>query len=260
MAVRKVASVDTWSKYKRADVSRKCRTIGMSSGEVGSGKTHLWLTAPGKMLVQSLDKGMEGVVEKLLAEEPDKEIYVKEYDWNPAGDFDQDYAVALRDEILEDFTFGLENGRTVLWDKETDIREVFQYAEFGDPTSGNVKDYGKFNQRYFHLINKAKSIAGVNVGFIQSMKDEWAVVPIIKNGEKKTQFTKTGKRIRAGFERLDELVMTELYHERANGEFCITIGKCRQNDQLQDTVNPGAFTFPQFGTLLMPDTEESDWI
>jgi hypothetical protein len=258
--------VNTWSKYQKATADRQLRTIGMSSGEVGSGKTRFWLSAPGPILVLSMDKGTEGVIETILAEQQDKQIYVKEYDWNPQdtrwGESAQAYAADIRTQILEDFEFGLANARTVLFDKETDIREVIQYAEFGDPTSGNVKDYGKLNQRYFHMLNRAKSVPGVNVGFIQSMKDEWMIMDSGVNqntGKPKKSFTKTGKRIRAGWERLDEVIMTEMHHVREGGAFSIEIGKCRQNSSLQDTTLPG-MDFADFGTLLIDGTSREEWL
>jgi hypothetical protein len=265
MAIHQPNSSKLWTGYRRATSVRKCRTIGQSSGEVGSGKTQFWLTAPGPILVQSMDKGLEGVVEDILKEMPEKEIYFKEYEWDPSNpDFDQAYAIALRDEIMTDFEFGLEHGRTVLWDKETDIREVIQYAEFGSPTEGNVKDYGKLNQRYFHLLNRAKSVENVNMGFIQSMKDEWMIKENGFNertGKPKTSFTKTGKRIRAGWERLDEVVMLEMHHRRERGEFFIDIGKCRQQSldaPIQDTTLPG-MTFAELGTFIINGTTVEDW-
>jgi hypothetical protein len=204
---------------------------------------------------------MEGVVEAILEDSPEKEIYVKEYEWNPTSDFDQDAAIGVRDAIIADFNHGLEHGRSIIWDKETDVRAVFQYAEFGSPIDGNIKDYDKLNQRYFHLINKAKSVPGVNVFFIQSMKNEWSMTDggVDSNtGKRKTKMQQTGRRIKAGYDRLDELVMAELHCRRENGEFFIDVGKCRQNATLQDQTFPG-MTFSEFGTLLMPGTTEEDW-
>lgn len=255
-------AINTWQDYNKATADASLRTIWMASGEVGSGKTRFGLTGPSPILVQSLDMGTEGVVEQVLKEFPDKQIYIKEYDWDPSTDFSQQKAVEIRDAIVADFMFGLKNARTILWDKETDIREVFQYAEFGGPTDGNIKDYAKLNARYFHLINTAKKTPGVNFGLFQAMKDEWMIGDSGKvnptTGEKKKSFNKTGKRIRAGFERLDELVMTEMHFVRHGGEFSIEIGKCRQNTALQDKEF-GGMTFSDFGQLLIDGTEAGDW-
>jgi hypothetical protein len=252
-----VKNLNPWAKYSKATTKKQFRTVGMSSGEVGSGKTRFWLTAPGPILVLSMDKGLEGVVEDILNEMPDKEVFFVEYEWNPQDErWDsgeesaQEYAKEVRAKIMEDMEFGLKNARTLLFDKETDIREVIQYAEFGGPTEGNLRDWGKLNQRYFHMLNRVKSVEGINVGFIQSMKDEWN----LGTGGR----GKTGKRVRAGWDRLDECVFTELHHVRKAGEFVIEIGKCRQNGSMQDTEIPG-MDFAEFGTLLIDGTERSDW-
>lgn len=262
---------NTWGEYERITGERKgLRTIWMSSGEHGVGKSRFALTAPGPILVQSLDKGTEGLIESMVEEDPSmaaKGIYVKEYDWDPfRDDFDKTYAESIREEIMKDYMFGLQHARTIIWDKETDIREVFQYAEFGSPTGGNVRDYGRLNQTYFNVINRAKSVPHVNFGLIQGMKDEWVeagkaeVNP--RTGQQKFNRKKSGRRIRAGFDRLGEIVMLELHHERRDGEFFIQVGKARQqraSAPVQDQEFPGC-TFAQFGTLLIPGTEETEWM
>ena len=254
-------TVNPWDAFERADGQAPPRLIWMGSGEAGTGKTRFGLTAPDPILVQSLDKGLEWVVKPILAEMPGKHIYFREYDWDTeAQDFSQAYAVEIRDRILADFLFGLQHARTILWDKETDIREVFQYAEFGSPTEGNIKDYGKLNQRYFNLINKAKSVPGVNFGLIQAMKDEWVVGDgkVDQNtGKRKKTFSKSGRRIRAGFDRLDELVFAELHFVREGGEFSIEVGKF-PNAEYSDKSIP-ACTLAQLGTLVDPQTAEGDW-
>jgi len=259
-----MAQSSVWKGYDRASIASLPRTIWLGSGEVGTGKTRFGLQMPAPILVQSLDKGMEGVVDQILAEQPDKEIYVREYDWNPQADnFSQEVAIELRDKILADFEHGKKHARSILWDKETDIRAVFQYAEFGGPTNaGNIKDYDRLNQRYFNLINGAKNVPGLNFGLIQSMKDEWQSTDSGKvdqnTGKRKKEMSKTGRRIRAGFDRLDELVMTELHFVRENGEFSIMVGKCRQNSSLMDQTIP-ACTYAELGAMLVSGTEEGDW-
>lgn len=258
-----------WSGYQRASKTTVPRTIFMASGEVGTGKTWMGLQMPGPLLVQSLDAGMEGVVDRWLEDHPDAEIYVKEYDWNPNGeDFTQEKAQEIREEILTDFDYAKRHARSILWDKETDVRSCFQYAEFGGPATGvNIKDYDKLNQRYFHLINGVKKVPGLNFGMIQSMRDEWVTSnsgAVNQNtGQRKKEMSKSGKRIRAGFDRLDELVMTELHFVRDEAaefddKFQIWIGKCRQNPRMMDQKIP-ACTFAQLGTMLVPGTNEEDW-
>jgi hypothetical protein len=191
-------SSNVWSGYTRATKATKPRTIFMASGEVGTGKTWLGLQMPGPLLVQSLDAGTEGVVDRWLEDHPGAEIYLKEYDWNPNGeDFSQEKAQEIREAILKDFAYAKKHARSILWDKETDVRSCFQYAEFGGPAQGNnIKDYDKLNQRYFQLINEVKKIPGLNFGLIQSMKDEWQSSDSGKvdqqTGKRKKEMSKTG--------------------------------------------------------------------
>lgn len=233
------------------------RTIARSSGEVGSGKTRFWLTAPKPLYLMSLDKGTEGVVDQLLQEGLVEagDIQLAEYDWHPGSeDFSQEYAQALRDRLVADYYFALDAGRTVVWDKESDIWEMFRYAEFGAPNTA-PKDYAKLNQRYLALINKAKGY-DVNFVLIQSMKDDWGSQINAKTGVK--QAVKLSTRSAWGFDRLDEAVFLELHHRRDKGEFFIDVGKSRQNTGMQDQTYPG-MTFAEFGTMLITGSEEDQW-
>lgn len=253
---------DPWSTYELATADKSYRQIALLSGEVGTGKTRYALTSPGPLLVQSLDRGTEGVVEQILEDMPDKKVYVKEYEWNPdgdSGDFTQEDAIKVRDEIIKDFEFARTHGHGALWDKETDIWKVFRYAEFGGPSDA-PKNYDRLNQRYFHLINLAKSTPGFNFFLIQSMKDEWGTEVVVdqNSGGRKKKPIQTGRRVRQGFDRLDEIVFTEMHFIRKDGEFMFQIGKCRQNSALMDQEIP-AVTFAEFGTLLYPSTSEEDW-
>lgn len=257
---------NVWSGYTRQTAHVTHRSIVLSFGEIDTGKTRLGLTAPGPILVQSLDEGMEGVVEKILgnpadpAYDPNKEIYTKSYDWDPSQDsFSQDYAVKLRDEIKRDFYFGLQHARTIIWDKETDIWQVFRYAEFGGPSEA-PKNYARLNQEYFKLINAAKATP-VNLFLIESMKDEWGNTKGVnrETGATVTKPVQTGRRIRQGFDRLGEIVLMEIYHTYEDGHFYFEIGKCKQNEQLKGEKIP-ACTFSELGTLLHPDSTEADWL
>jgi hypothetical protein len=260
------------SRFDRVSEDISYRSIVRLCGERGTGKTHFACTAPGPILLQSLDHGTEGMIEKFVKE--GKEIYLKEYAWHPGAqrdkegdvDFDQDYAKELRQTIEDDYRYALEHGvRTVIRDKETDIWELYRYAEFGGPSEA-PKDYPALNQRYMAEINLVKAYPGVNLFLIQGMKDEWGTKKRqTANGVKESP-APTGVRVPSGFSRLDELVFVEIMCRRQGAKFYLDLrwdhdpsfGKCRQNPELSgDSFE--AVTFPQFGTLLMPETEESDW-
>jgi hypothetical protein len=246
-----------FARFAHADQGYRQRLIGASHGEVGTGKTSFWLGAPGPIVVFSLDKGLEGVVEKYQA---DKQIYYKEYAWSP-GAFDTDdeakaAAVALRDEMIADYEHALTVARTVILDKETNIWEVFRYAEFGGPNDA-PRNYPKLNQAYRHFVNLGKD-TDLNIGFIQSMKDEWATV---KKADGATKGAFTGKRVRTGFSELDELVHIDLRHRREGGKFLVDVGKSRGpgSGDIQDQTFED-LSFTDFSMLVFPDSRLEDWI
>jgi hypothetical protein len=244
---------DQWSRFTKAPSQPKYRIIGASSGEVGTGKTSFWLGAPGPIVVMSLDKGLEGVVEPFRES---KDIYVAEYDWSPTEDLDQDQAIELRDKFCEDFEFAIQRARTVIWDKETNIWELFRYAEFGEPNDA-PRNYPKLNQRYRKYLQMPKATE-INFGCIQSMKDRWETRQ--KKDGSGSQGFNTGTRVRQGFSELDELVYFDLFHRRESGAFHIDIGKAHGPAalELQDQSFEG-LSFVDFAQLAFPGTEETDW-
>lgn len=252
-----------WSRYAKADQPPKPRIIGLSVGEVGTGKTHFWLGAPGPIVVFSFDKGLEGVVEPFQS---DKDIYVSEYDWSPTEDLDQEEAIALRDKFCEDFEHAIQHARTVLIDKETDLWELFRYAEFGAPND-SPRNYPQLNQRYRKYINMPKATE-INFGCVAGLKDEWVRKINRKTGAEGAGAS--GNRIRAGFSELDGLVHINLFHTREKSEeasgaikpcYWIEVGKAR---------GPGGFdvqdqrfenlSFSDFGQLVFPGTGEEEWV
>ena len=246
-------------RFELADATRRIRSIILASGDVGAGKTRFSLTGPMPTLVQSLDRGLEGVVEEFL--EQGKEIRTVDYRWTPgAEDFSQAFAKEVREQFVADYTDALDAGaRTIVWDKETDVWEMFRYAEFGKPNDA-PKDYAKLNQRYIALVNRVKDY-DASLVCIQSMKEDWGQVGPVSPTSGKRGLAKTGTKSRRGFDRLDEIVFAELHFRRepssdpevSGPEYFIDVGKCRQNSALQNQTLPG-MTMAEFGTYLLPGT------
>lgn len=258
---------DLYARYTKATEPAKPRIIWRSTGEPGAGKTSFGLGAPGPLLVQSFDQGLEGVVERFQL---DKDIYFKEYAWVPTDQLSQDDAKDLRDEFISDFEDALSSGsfRTILWDKETDIWEIFRYAEFGAPNDA-PRNYPKLNQRMRKYVNLPKATM-LNFGLIQSMKDEWKTVAKVNSqGQVKDQGVKTDNRIAQGFSELEGLVHVNLHHRRQRvkmgeglfeSQFWIDVGKTRGPGA--SAVQDQSFenlTFVDFAQLVFPDTDNSDW-
>lgn len=254
--------VNQFARYQRATKNDvKQRLIGLSCGEVGSRKTTFWLEAPAPVVVFSLDQGLEGVVPNLLKNFPDKEIYFKEYDWSPNPEEDlsalQEKATAIRDEFTSDYEHAIQNARTVVIDKETDVWELFRYAEFGAPNA-NPKDYAALNQRYRRLINMVKA-TDVNAGFIEGMKDEWVSRVNKKTGAQGA--VGSGNRIRAGNSELDGLVHLVITHHGVGpDDWGLTVGKARGpgGHEIAGQTLP-LLTFVDFAQLVFPQSNPADW-
>jgi hypothetical protein len=253
------------------------RTIASVEGEVGTGKTYFGCTGPAPILIQNIDKGTEGVVEQFRKD--GKEIYEVEYEWNPAeteeeggGDVKEeaelkDAAIEIRDKWEKDYLYAINNGvRTCVMDNESRIWQVYRYAAFGGPNSGDMRDYDKLNLRFEALIAAAKKCE-INLLMMRAMKDRWGMYGK-PNAQGKKSFAKSGREV-WGYEHLAGVVLTELTFvhrtkeeqdeaEDGMGEFVIKIGKCRQNTDLQFSLQP-RMSLPELGTLIFPDTTEEDW-
>lgn len=254
----------TWSRYTRATTEEKQRLIGLSCGEPGSRKTTFWLEAPGPIVIFSLDQGLEGVVAKVLEKEPEKEIYVKEYLWQPNPDDDvsklQDDAIAIRDEFAGDFEHAIQNARTIVVDKETQLWELYRYAEFGAPNDA-PRNYPMLNQRYRRIINMVKA-ADCNFGLIEDMKDEWVSKTNKKTGAQGA--VASGNRIRAGFGELDGLVHLVLTHTGVGpDDWAVDVGKARGPGGHEVAGQTFAFadvpSFVELAQLIYPSSSEGDW-
>lgn len=254
------------SRFDLASETPRRRTIATLDGEVGTGKTYFALTAGGPSVVFNLDQGLEAVVEQFRKE--GKEIYDQPYVWIPGDPAEvedeaeakdlQDLAKDIRSQFEKDFDYALNNGaRTLILDTESRFWQVYRYAEFGAPNADNPRNYDELNQRFEAFINKAKA-RDVNLFLIRAMKDKWGAFGA-PNAQGKKGFGKGGREV-WGYEHLAGLVMMELtfVHDREAEEYKIRFGKCRHNKDLAFTEIPRC-TFPELGTMLDYESDESDW-
>lgn len=238
-------------RFKRASTTAAPRIIAASVGPPGSGKTHLWLTAPPPIVLFSFDFGTEGTSDR--PEFANKDIRIVPYEWvidpsKPDAELKAE-AQELRDQFKEDYFFACQNARTVVVDKETELWNLVRYAEFGSPKGDVPRDFDKANQYMRMLLNYPKKFT-INAGFIEDTKEEWAAAT-----------RKSGEVKRAGFREIEGLVNIDLWHTRlGKGQFNVHVGKAKgpgANDvQEQDYAN---LDFATLGMLLFPDTDTEDW-
>lgn len=259
-----MAKVDHFSRYEKAGEEPKHRIVAASVGEVGTGKTSWWLGAPGPILVQTLDQGLEGVVEPYSKF---KDIYVANYDMGvaPGAEFTHTMAVEARDKFIEDFEHAIRHSlmRTVIWDRESDLWPLFSFAEWGTDdmfAAAPAKDWDKLKGKIRRLIAMAKA-SDVNFGIIQGMSNEWGKSVNPRTGAKTS--TPTGNRVRKGMDDIPALVHVDLLHTREEGQFGLTVCKCRGpgSRAIQDETFKGSefLEFKDFAQLVFPDSEPSEW-
>lgn len=249
-------SIDKFARFTKATTDVKQRIIANSVGEVGTGKTHFWLSAPGPLVVQTLDLGLEGVVEPFA---DTKDIYVASYDIGQSvgESYTHAKAVEARDKFIEDFEDAIAKARTIVWDRETDVFDLFYKAEFDsdDPYgAAPPKDWDKLKSKLRRMIAMAKA-SDVNFGLIQGMKNEW-----IKGKGTGAKMGQTGNRVAKGMEDVDALVHMNLFHERVGKDMKVTIGKSRgpgghaiQGETFEN------IDFATLGQLVFPDSDEDSW-
>ncbi len=190
------------------------------------------------------------MVEKFTEE---KDIRVCEYNWNPSRSLAQDSAIETRDRFIDDFYAAIAAGaRTILWDKETQVWEVFRYAEYGAPND-NPKEYGPLYQEYRKLFNAAKE-STINFGVIQGMKSPWT--------KEAKGLTKSASRIRAGMNTMGELVNINIEHsyDEVAGKFMMKLYKAKgpAAESVQYRMWP-FMDIPTLGGMLFPDSPDSAW-
>lgn len=270
----KSAPITRFSRFTRATDDTRFRVIANSAGEQGSGKSSFWLGAPGPIVFLTFDGGLEGIVDVYLREHPEKVIYVATYDMglvpseNDEDDappaYTQDMAIELREKVIKDYNSAIRDGaKTVVLDKETDFWRECSYAEFGDPKTGNPKDWDALKDVERKMIATARA-SDINLGMIQGMKNDWIPQVNRKTGTK--GIAQSGLRVPAGHDEIGHLMFHNLYHSRGtrknlDGEtevyMNIRVGKSHERSiQEQEYEN---LTFIEMAQLMFPTSDESDW-
>ena len=247
------------SRFQPVAEHSRIRTIGVSAGEHGCGKSDFWLQGPSPVYVLSFDNGLEGVVEHVRERYPDKDIRVVQYDWlkrstRLSGATEEADRMDLAQEVLgqfnEDYEHALQQARTVLVDKETDLWGIRIWAKLGSGQQSRY--YGPLYDEAHAMVDLAIE-SDCTVGYIQSLKDEY-------QADKPT-----GRRTPRGCNRLGEWCFLAMEHVRREGKFIINIDKCRQNTSLADESYTSlskerlGLTFQELGQMLLEGTSAEEW-
>ena len=238
----------SWGNFKKLTATAPpyrliCRSYGMEK----VGKSHFGLTGPGPVAILSFDVGLEGVVEKFVA--AGTEVFSTEYEFDK-NSCTQDDAQVLRNRFEEDYARALVQARTIQIDTESELWEVYRYAEFGS-ASDAPRNYVALNARYRDLIQRAYD-KGVNLQLIQKMKEKWTVTDAGKP-------TPSGVMESVGFKEAGYIVQVNLRHSWEKGRGFITeVLNCRQNMGVAGTEHVN-LTLPELGQMVFPDSSEVAW-
>jgi len=241
----------TKSHFKSLAGSPRYRLVIRSWGLDKTGKNHFGFTGPSPIFGQYFDPGgTEGVADRFIAGEfgAPKEIKGVQYRFKKS-EMDQEAAIALRDQFIEDYEEALGSARVVQWD-ETEVWELFRWAEFNSESDA-PRNYNILNARYRTLLQAAYD-SGVSLQLIQKMKEKWST-------NAKGSPMPTGVYEPMGFKEANYIVQVNLEHlwDHEQG-FGVRVANCRQNMTLSGETFWG-LDFPTLGQLVFPNSDESDW-
>jgi len=238
--------------FERAMAEARRRLIVSVEGRVKHGKTHFALTAPGPIYIQSLDEGLEGVVQKFQRQ---KEIHVATYPGVTVADLRtlgegqivERYG-AIWDRFCADYDYALQHARSIVWDTGSESWELARLARLGKLGQIKPHHYTMVNMEYRELVRRAEH-SNANLILLHRLKKEWA------------NDKWTGNYERAGFGDIGSWVHVLARAERRDDGFHLVVTECRQNAELWgvDLPQPLA-TFPQLAQLVFPDSKPEDWL
>lgn len=235
-----------------------------------TGKTHLAASAPGGIVVQSLDFGTEGIIDKFSDTYFDVKEYNFAYDFtiNKKGDEATDQADAIKADYWKPFNddaiaaFGDASIRTVIWDTASEVWEMLRLAHFGKLMQNPQLQYGVVNAEYKALVRLANQ-SRKNLVLIHQLSKEWKTDDAGKSVE-------TGNYKRQGNNKIEYLVhsyVRSLYTEPVKnskgqvstpGKFQLEILRSRFNPDANGMVID-ACSFVDLMGLLAPHVDSEAW-
>lgn len=240
------------------------RIIMSVCGYDATGKTHLALSAPGPIAYQNLDRGLEGVGERVV-KETGKEVWESQYHFPElvvkAAKKGKDDVTSIKraakevwDEFTKDYRDALENGsgvRTIVWDTGTELWDLCRLAQFGKLTQVMPPEYISVNATFSALINEAYDY-DKNLIMLHKMK------PIYEKKERTDRSEMSGY---SGVPFIAQIALTAEKNtkaEKLRDKFTLEVTKCRQDTRLEGQRLKN-HSFADIAMLVYPDSDESEW-
>ena len=248
------------------------RLIMAVYGAQKSGKTRLALTAPGPIVYQALDPGLEGVVEEFEA--AGKVIAKRIYDVSLPDSLRPRYDAKERkviqpiqqqvvdhierrwEEFCTDYRAGLRSkARTMVWDTGSDIWDFMRLARHGKLTQVQPKDHQAVNYEMTSMIRAAFDY-NKNLIILGRTGDEWT-------DREGGGSRKTGATVKRGFKDIPAIAQVVITMERVidedgNVNFMAKVEDCRHNKDVMGMVLENT-TFPEIAVAVKPESSNEDW-
>ncbi len=239
--------------FSRAKSTSGHRLILNIEGMEGKGKSSLALSAPDPIALFDFDTGLEGVIEKILAEGrdilvPDESLKHRDVttqaDWGKMWDaFVKMYARALNSKDI----------RTVVIDTGTEAWELARLAAFGQLSQVQPHHYGPVNADFRRLIKRAFD-SDKNLIITHKLKPRYV------DNKRTKDYDMSGFNDMPYIAQVTVRVWRHRRAEDDDVDFGLTFRKCRPNADLEETelVQPMS-TFQFLASEVFPDTEPEDW-
>lgn len=239
--------------FHEAVPSDKRRLILSVEGMAGKGKSTLALSAPGPIALFDFDTGLEGILEKFLAE--GKEVLVPEQSMKHSDTDDPKEWEEMWKRFAKSYADALvcPDIRTVIVDTATEAWELKRLAAFGQLSQVMPHQYGLPNAVFRRLI-KAAYDSDKNLILLHKLKPRYV------NDKRTNEYDMSGFSDMPYIVQVVVRVFRHRMNDDGDSDFGMTIRKCRPNAQLEDTklLEPMS-TFPFLAAEVFPDTDLEDW-
>ncbi len=255
--------MSNWDGYTKMSLDAPGSIVWASTGAEGSGKSAFALGAPEPIWIAAFDThGMNRVGRQFKVREDGelKDIRVKRYGFDPRPHKTpkalSEHATIVWEEFIADYTIATRNARTIIIDREDLSYEVIRYKVLG-ALQAAAKEYGPINIEMTSLLQEAYT-AGVNLGILRGVKDEWESQFDPAKGKKVP--ISTGRKVAAGWKEAKDIADITLWHFWDDKEktFQTRIDKFTEKDVRGQEIPD--LTWIQMAMAAFPETDESSWV
>lgn len=230
------------------------RLLVASDGLEKSGKSNLWLTAPGPIAGINLDIGLEGVIHRYTK---NKKIWMVNYNVPPISN-QKDYISHFQSvKKAYEAAVNHKDVRTVVIDTGSDMWDLVILAEFGvlNPTTSKGSLAFTTANSVFRGLIKMVYDTDKNLIMTHKISKEWA-----KGSDGKNAWT--GGYERDGFRGSGYLIQVNVRHayDPVTQKFSMKIVDCRQEFSLSGfELGHDECNFPSLASTVFPETTPADW-